>query len=90
MSSNWMWVVILAAAMGHALRWVPASAAARPLKIPAAFVVLYAVYAVVVARGGMVGLLIALLIVEVLLQLYLRSRPERPASRGGDAVRRRR
>jgi hypothetical protein len=85
-SSNWMWFVILAAALGHALRWVPGDATARQLKIPAVFVVLYAAYAAVVARGGLVGLLIALLIVEILLQLYRRSRPERPASRGGDTT----
>jgi hypothetical protein len=90
MSNNWIWIVILAAAAGHALRWVPASAAARSVKIPATFAVLYVLYAVAVAAGGLTGMLVALVVVEVLLQLSRRRRTDTPASRQGGAVVRRR
>jgi hypothetical protein len=88
MSANWMWLVVLAAAAGHALRWVPGDAAMRTVKIPATFALLYVLYAVVLARAGLTGMLVALLIVEVLLQLARRRRPEPPARGGGGGVRR--
>lgn len=78
MSANWMWGVILVAAAAHALRVVPAAAELRQLKIPGAFAVLYVAYAIALSRAGFAGLLVAMLIVEVLLQLYRRSRPQPP------------
>jgi hypothetical protein len=87
MASNWMWLAVLAAAAGHALRWVPGDAAMRTVKIPATFALLYVVYAVVLARAGVAGMLVSLLIVEVLLRLFRRRRPQPPA-RGGGGVRR--
>jgi hypothetical protein len=76
MSSNWMWLVVLAAAAGHALRWVAPDASARALKLPAAFAVLYVLYAVVLARAGLAGMLVGLVIVEIVLHLVRRSRRE--------------
>lgn len=73
-SSNWMWLVLAVAAAAHALRWVPARATARQLKIPATFALLYVVYAAVLARGGLTGFVLAFLIGEVLLQLTKRWR----------------
>jgi hypothetical protein len=70
--TNWMWLVIFAAAAGHALRWVPPDAAARTVKIPAAFAILYVVYAIALAAGRMQGLLLAFVAVEVLLQIVKR------------------
>lgn len=75
MSGNWVWAVVLVAAAGHALRWVPGNASMRPVKIPATFAVLYVLYAVALAMGGLAGILVALVIVEVALQLVLRRRP---------------
>ena len=72
MGANWMWLVLLAAALAHAVRWIPADAPSRGVKMPAAFAVLYAIYAVVVSLGGPFALLVALIVVEVLLQLYRR------------------
>ncbi len=89
MGSNWMWVVILAAAAGHALRWVPPRAAARQLKIPATFVLLYVVYAAALGRGGLVGFVLAVLVVEVLLQLSRRRRAGDGDARGTIVNRRR-
>jgi hypothetical protein len=88
MSSNWLWILVLVAAVAHAPRWVPGDAALRQVKLPAAFVVLYVVYAVVLMRAGLVALLVAFLIGEVLLRLFRRSRPEPPArGRGGGTAR---
>jgi hypothetical protein len=81
MSANWMWLVVLAAAVGHAPRWVPATAASRSLKIPATFAVLYVLYAAALALGGLAGILAALLVVEVLLQITLRRRKRLAAGR---------
>lgn len=89
MSGNWIWVGALAAAAGHALRWVPANAAMRSVKIPATFAVLYVLYAVALASGGLAGILAALLVVEVALQITLRRRPPPPGPRARDAMGRR-
>lgn len=82
MAGNWMWGVILVAAAAHALRWVPAAATSRQLKIPAAFAALYVLYAVAVARGGLGGLLAGMLLVEVALQIHRRRRGAEPGARG--------
>lgn len=88
MSSNWMWLVVLAAAAGHALRWVAPDAPARSVRIPAAFAVLYVLYAIVLARAGLAGMLVALVIVEVILRLFRRNRPQPPPGRRGGGVER--
>jgi len=80
MSKNWMWFVILAAAAAHALRCVPANATARQVKIPATFALLYVLYGVVLVFGGLTGFLVALLVVEVLLQVSRRRRTDVPES----------
>lgn len=67
-----MWVVIAAAAAGHALRWVPGRTTLRQLKIPAVFALLYVIYAAALGRGGFTALVLSILIVEVLLQLWRR------------------
>jgi hypothetical protein len=90
MSANWMWGVILVAAAAHALRWVPAAAAARHLKMPATFALLYVLYAVALYAGSFAGLLVAILVVEVLLQLSRRGRREAAPDGSADAGRRRR
>lgn len=77
-----MWVVIAAAAAGHALRWVPARATARQLKIPATFALLYVLYAAALGRGGFTALVLSVLIVEVLLQLSRRRRTEGAGTSG--------
>ncbi len=88
MGSNWMWLVPLVAAVGHALRWIAPDASLRQVKIPAAFVVLYALYAVVLARAGAAGMLVALIIVEIALRLFRRSRPQPPPGRRGGGIER--
>ena len=77
-----MWVVLLVAAAAHALRWVPARATARQLKIPATFAVLYVVYGAALALGGLTGLVLALLVVEVALQIVRRRRPPEDSRAG--------
>lgn len=76
-----MWVVIAAAAAGHALRWVPGRTTLRQLKIPAVFALLYVIYAAALGRGGFTALVLSILIVEVLLQLW-RRRTQRAGTSG--------
>jgi hypothetical protein len=80
--SNWIWVLVAVAAAGHALRWVPGRATLRQVKIPAVFVLLYAIYAAALGRGGLTALVLSFLIVEVILQLVRRRRPEDPSAPG--------
>ena len=76
MTGNWVWVVVLGAAIGHALRWVPGNATMRSVKIPATFALLYVVYAAALAMTGLTGILVAIVIVEVALQITVRRRPQ--------------
>jgi hypothetical protein len=88
MSGSWMWIVVLGAAAGHALRWVPGNTTMRTVKLPATFALLYVVYAVALAAGGLAGIVIAVVIVEIALRLVL-TRPA-PGDRRDQVVRRRR
>lgn len=78
-----MWIVVAVLAAAHALRWVPARAAARQLKIPATFALLYVLYAAALGRGGLTALVLSFLIVEVLLHLTKRWRTEGTSASGG-------
>lgn len=78
-----MWVVVAVAAAAHALRWIPARASTRQVKVPAAFALLYVIYAAALGRGGPIALVLSFLIVEVVLQLWRRRTQAAGPSGGG-------
>lgn len=85
MSGNLTWILALAAALMHAVRWVPGDATHRSVKFPAAFAALYVVYAGAQVVGGLGGLLAALAVVEGALQVVRRSRPASSGRSARDA-----